>query len=56
MSKDAYESLQDRFEDVFEQLNTLRMSWSENEDAMDEEEDEEKNPVDKLIQRFHSYL
>ena len=56
MSKDAYESLQDRFKDVFEQLTTLRMTWSENEDTVDEDEDEKKNPVDQLIQRFHSYL
>ena len=56
MSNDAYESLQDRFEDVFEQLNALRMAWSEKEAAMDEEEDEKKNPVDQPIQRFHSYL
>ena len=32
------------------------MAWSKNEAAMDEEEDEKKSPVDKLIQRFHSYL
>ena len=41
MSKDAYESLQDRFKDVFEQLTTLRMTWSENEDTVDEDEDED---------------
>jgi len=38
MSKDAYESLQEQFKDVFEKLNTLRMTWSENKDTVDEGE------------------
>ena len=44
------------FKDVFEQVNTLRMTWSENEDTVEEEDDEKKNLDDLLIQRFHLYL